>query len=398
MITEVIMPKLGQTMEEGKIERWLKKKGDRVKKGEALLEVTTDKATLEVEAYGSGILRKVIVPDGETVPVTTVIGYIAEEDDKLPDKAEKADSPARPAGGSEPESEISVPLPGKKSELNFSRKERIKASPLAKRIAAEKGIDLGKVEGTGPGGRITKEDVLSAVSPAKTLTGLTPMRKAIAEQMAKSKKEIPHYYLTAEVDMSEVSKKRKNLKGISVTHFIIKAVATALSEFRQVNAIWEENGPRSFSEANIGIAVGLEDGIIVPVLRNAGKKTLREISSETGSLVSRAKERKLSAEEYSGATFTISNLGMFGIESFLPIINPPQAAILGIGAIKEKCIPVEGKIEIKPMMKLTLSVDHRAVDGACAAQFMRKLCSILETAGTGDHRMGDHRGAPLPGI
>ncbi len=381
MITEVIMPKLGQTMEEGKIERWLKKKGDRVEKGEALLEVTTDKATLEVEAYGSGILRKVIVPDGETVLVTTVIGYIAEENDKLPDKA---DSPAKPAGGSEPEPEVSVPLPGKESELNFSRKERIKASPLAKRIAAENGIDLEKVEGTGPGGRITKEDVLSAVSPVKIPTGLTPMRKAIAEQMAKSKREIPHYYLTAEVDMSEVSKKRKNLKGISVTHFIIKAVAAALSEFQQVNAVWEGNGPRSFPEANIGIAVGLEDGIIVPVLRNAGKKTVREISSETASLVSKAKERKLSVEEYSGATFTISNLGMFGIESFLPIINPPQAAILGIGAIKEKCIPVEGKIEIKPMMKLTLSVDHRAVDGACAAQFMRKLCSILETAAIED--------------
>lgn len=384
MVTEIIMPKLGQTMEEGKIERWLKKEGDRVEKGEILLEVTTDKATLEVEAYGSGILRKVIVPDGETVPVTTVIGYIAEEGDKLPDKAEKAVPPAKPAGGSEPEPEISVPLPDKNAEMSFSRKERIKASPLAKKIAVEKGIDLGKIKGTGPGGRITKEDVISAVSPVETVIGLSPMRKAIAEQMTKSKREIPHYYLTVEVDMSEVSKKRENLKGISVTHFIIKAVAEALSEFRQLNAVWEENGPRSFSEVNIGIAVGLEDGLIVPVLRNAGKKTISEISSETASLVRRAKERKLSVEEYSGAAFTISNLGMFGIESFLPIINPPQAAILGIGAIKDKCVPVEGKIEIKPMMKLTLSVDHRAVDGACAAQFMRKLCSVLETAGTAD--------------
>ena len=205
------------------------------------------------------------------------------------------------------------------------------------------------------------------------------MRKAIAEQMSRSKREIPHYYLTAEIDMSEVSKKRASL-SLSFTPIIIKAVAQALSEFPQVNAHWQAGGIETFPEANIGIAVALEEGLIVPVLRDAQKKTVQEISTEVKSLAARAKEKKLSVEEYAGATFTISNLGMFGIENFVPIINPPQVGILGIGAIEEKCAAVDGKVEIRPRMKLTLSVDHRAVDGAVAAQFLKRLKAILETA------------------
>jgi pyruvate dehydrogenase E2 component (dihydrolipoamide acetyltransferase) len=372
MVTEVIMPKLGQTMEEGKIESWLKKEGDTVEKGDVLLEITTDKATLEVEAYGSGILRKIIVGDGETVPVTAVIGYIADEGEQLPEVPEK------------PKEAISVRTEERVRYEAVPREQlsagkRVKASPLAKKIAIEKGIDIGKVKGTGPGGRITKEDVLAVASAGGGAAGLSPMRKAIAEQMSRSKREIPHYYLTAEIDMSEVSKERASL-SLSFTPIIIKAVAQALSEFPQVNAHWQEGGIKTFPEANIGIAVALEEGLIVPVLRDAWKKTVQEISAEVEGLAVRAREKKLSVEEYAGATFTISNLGMFGIENFVPIINPPQVGILGIGAIEEKCAAVDGKVEIRPRMKLTLSVDHRAVDGVVAAQFLKRLRTILETA------------------
>ncbi len=375
MVTEVIMPKLGQTMEEGKIERWLKKEGDRVEKGEILLEITTDKATLEVEAYGSGMLRKIIVPEGQTVPVTTVIGYIAEEGEELPAATKEipaqreTESPAQATVRTETRAQYTA-----KPE----KETKIKASPLAKKIAAEKGIDLSKVKGTGPGGRITKEDVLSSTPSTEKSAELSPMRKAIAERMSKSKREIPHYYLITEVDMTEVSKKRENLSGISYTHIIIKAVAEALIEFPQLNASWQENGIKAFHNIDIGIAVALEDGIITPVLRNVDKKTLQEISSEVNRLAEKTKEKKLTIEEYSGATFTISNLGMFGIESFLPIINPPQACILGIGAIKEKCVAISGKVEIRPVMKIALSADHRVVDGITTAQFMKKLTDILE--------------------
>ncbi len=388
MVTEVIMPKLGQTMEEGKVEKWVKKEGDRVEKGEILLEVTTDKATLEVEAYASGVLRKVLVPAGETVPVTTVIGYIAEENEELPE------APKRPGdvgaglvptlGDHKGRPYASVREPAKLAPVKTGEKPsaggKVKASPLAKKIAAEKGIDIEKVKGTGPGGRITKEDVLAAVSGAGVPSGLSPMRKAIAEQMSRSKREIPHYYVTTEVDMAQVSKKREGLSGISFTHIIIKAVAQTLSEFPQLNAIWQEDGPKTFPEVNIGIAVALEEGLIVPVLRDAGKKTVQEIASGVETLVRKAKEKKLKAEEYSGATFTISNLGMFGIENFIPIINPPEVGILGIGGIQEKCVAIDGKVEIRLRMKLTLSADHRAVDGAYAAQFLKALGSVLETA------------------
>ena len=375
MVTEIIMPKLGQTMEEGKIERWLKKEGDRVEKGEILLEITTDKATLEVESYGSGILRKMIVAEGETVPVTAVIGYIADESEELPETPGKIPAAAEEAA---PHKEGPVKEEKKPEAVPSKDAGKVKASPLARKIAAEKGIDLSKVEGTGPGGRITKEDVLSGTPAEEKLAGLSPMRKAIAETVSKSKREIPHYYLTADIDMTEASKKREKLPDISHTHIIIKAVAQALLEFPQLNASWQEGGIKTFDDINIGIVVALEDGMITSVLRNADKKTIQEISSEAGRLVTKSRERKLTMEEYSGATFSISNLGMFGIESFIPIITPPQACMLGIGGIKEKCVAINGKMEIRPVMKVTLSSDHRVVDGVATAQFMKKLTDILE--------------------
>ena len=375
MATEVIMPKLGQTMEEGKIEKWLKKEGNKVEKGEILLEITTDKATLEVEAYGSGILRKIIVPEGETVPVTAVIGYIAEEGEELPEiKKETPAATEKPSPGKETPVRVETKL----ETVPPQDRGKIKASPLARKLAAEKGIDLSKIRGTGPQERITKEDVLSAIPAEEGLAELSPMRKAIADTVSKSKREIPHYYTTIDVDMTEASKKRQNLPEISFTHIIIKAVAEALLEFPQLNASWREGGIKTFQDVNIGIVVALEDGIITPVLRNVDKRTIQEISSETGRLAAKAKEKKLTAEEYSGATFTLSNLGMFGIECFIPIITPPEACMLGIGAIKEKCVAINGKAEIRPVMKIALSADHRVVDGATTAQFLKKLTDILE--------------------
>jgi len=384
MVTEVIMPKLGQTMEEGKIERWLKKEGDPVKKGEILLEITTDKATLEVESYGSGILKKIIVPEGETVPVTTVIGYVGEKDEALPEAPEKGPGEKK-TGEKKPELEKQKTGAAVASEEKggTAPKEDIKASPLAKKLALQKGVDLSRVKGSGPGGRITKDDVLAAESGepgAVGTSGISPMRKAIAEQMSRSKREIPHYYVTVEVDMSGVAEKKKNLPGISYTHMLIKAVATALTEFPQINAVWEGDGAKTFKEVNLGVAVALEEGLIVPVLRNAAGKSLKEISAMVGELAERAKKKKLKTDEYSGGTFTVSNLGMFGVDNFIPIINPPEVGILGIGAIRDACVAVEGKVEIRPFMKLTLSADHRAVDGAYAGQFLNKIKTILENA------------------
>jgi pyruvate dehydrogenase E2 component (dihydrolipoamide acetyltransferase) len=377
-------------MEEGVIERWVKKEGERVEKGDILLEITTDKATLEVESYGSGILRRILSPEGETVPVAQVIALIAEEGEELPEIK------PRPEVGSQEKKEVAVEEEGKEPVFTLRQEEirgRVKASPLAKKLAREKGIDLSGVTGTGPGGRITKEDVLKTVQGSKLkvekekVVPLSPMRKAIAAVMSESKRTVPHYYLTVEVDMTEVVKRREKLlpevekkTGIrlSFNHLLILSVARALKIFPPLTSRWDDKGIAVSEEINLGIAVSLEEGLIVPVLREVDKKGLEEIVSETGSLMSGARAKKLKAEEYSGATFTISNLGMFGIESFLPIINRSQSAILGIGAILKKPAVIEDRLEVRHLMKLTLSVDHRVVDGAVAARFLQKLKEILE--------------------
>lgn len=401
MVTEIIMPKLGQTMEEGVVERWVKKEGDRVEKGDILLEITTDKATLEVESYASGILRRILVQEGETVPVTQVIALIAELDEELPEIAPKLEL------GRQPEiTAVKAEVSGEgapASPLRSAPGERIKASPLAKKLAREKGVDLAKILGTGPGGRITKEDVLKIVEaphPVGTpklkvekekIEPLSPMRKAIAELMSESKRTIPHYYLTIEVDMTESVNRRRELLpeieqktgvGLSFNHILIQAVARSLKDSPGLTSRWEGGGIISEEKINVGIAVSLDEGLIVPVLKEADKKGLGEIVSETESLISRAREKKLKAEEYYGAALTISNLGMLGIENFIPIIIPPQSAILGVGAIVKKPAVVEDKLQVRHLMKLTLSIDHRVADGAEAAQFLQKLKEILEKGET----------------
>jgi pyruvate dehydrogenase E2 component (dihydrolipoamide acetyltransferase) len=391
MVVEVIMPKLGQTMEEGKIIKWLKKEGERVEKGEPLVEIETDKTILEVEARGSGVLRKILAAEDDVVPVTKTIGYIAEEDEVIQEEA--APTPAAPTA-------TAAGMPS--MEKPKVKTVRVKASPLAKKIAEENGIDLSWVIGTGPGGRITKDDVLShlASKAAVTAPTLAPtlaeeleaipmsgMRKAIAKKMVYSKTNIPHFYVSTEVDMTEAAKMRQNLipdieaktgVRLSFTHVLIRSVAMALKEFPQINAIYDNGNIKLAKEINIGIAVGLEEGLIVPVLKGADRMDMIQIASKASRLVAKAREKRLREDEFVGGTFTISNMGAFDVDSFIAIINPPETAILAVGRTKEKPAVVEGRVEVRNMMTITLSADHRIVDGVLAAKFLQRIKAILE--------------------
>ena len=383
MVTEVIMPKMGQTMERGKIIKWLKKDGEEVRRGDPLLEIETDKTTIEVEARESGIL-KIIAEEGEEVPIATTIAYIIKEGETIPEGKEPKKTP-------------------EKAEVTPVK--RVKASPLARKIAEEKGIDLTKVQGTGPGGRITKNDVLAYLEreaeaasaekasmestlPEYEVVPMSSMRRAIARKMVESKTYAPHFYVTVQVDMTEAVRMRENLiplfeakKGVrlSFTHLLIKAVASALGKYPQLNATFEEDEIRIWKDVNIGIAVSLEDGLIVPVLRGANKLDLFEIASQASELVTKAREKRLREDEFSGGTFTISNMGAVGVDSFIAIINIPETAILATGRISDKPAVVDGELTIRKMMNMTLSADHRVVDGVTAAKFLQEIKRLLES-------------------
>jgi len=388
MVTKVIMPKLGETMEEGEIIQWLKKEGEKIKEGEPLLEIATDKANMEVEATTTGFLKKIVAEQGKIVPVTEVIAYIAES-------MEEEISPERPEqkGG-----ELKAP-PGKKVEEERKEKVRevrkpgpIKASPLARKLAKDHGIDLREVEGTGPGGRIVREDVLKLLEKEKEVVGekeltLSRVERLIAEKMTRSKREIPHFYLTIEVDFSQVAVMRQHLreefeeeKGLHLTYtdFLIKACARALALFPRVNSHYEEGQIKSISQINIGLAITREQGLIVPVIKEADKKGLFAIGQERVNLVKKANKDSLSLKELEGGTFTLSNLGMMGIKRFTPIINPPEACILGVGEIKNRPVVVDSRVEIAPLMEMTLSCDHRVVDGYLGARFLGEIKKGLE--------------------
>jgi len=383
MVTEVIMPKMGQTMERGKIIKWLKKDGEEVRRGDPLLEIETDKTTIEVEARESGIL-KIIAEEGEEVPIATTIAYIIKEGETIPEGKEPKKTP-------------------EKAEATAVK--RVKASPLARKIAEEKGIDLTKVQGTGPGGRITKNDVLAYLEreaeaasaekasmestlPEYEVVPMSSMRRAIARKMVESKTYAPHFYVTVQVDVTEAVRMRENLiplfeakKGVrlSFTHLLIKAVASALEKYPQLNATFEEDEIRIWKDVNIGIAVSLEDGLIVPVLRGANKLDLFEIASQASELVTKAREKRLREDEFSGGTFTISNMGAVGVDSFIAIINIPETAILATGRISDKPAVVDGELTIRKMMNMTLSADHRVVDGVTAAKFLQEIKRLLES-------------------
>ncbi|MEM3013874.1 MAG: dihydrolipoamide acetyltransferase family protein [Candidatus Bathyarchaeia archaeon] len=392
MVTEVIMPKMGQTMEKGRIIRWLKKEGEVVQRGEPLLEIETDKTTIEVEARGAGILRKIVAQEGEEAPIGKIIGYIAREDEPLPEEPQIiAETPAKKT------TEKISTEPAKPPE-GPEVAEKVKASPLAKKLAEELGININEVVGTGPGGRITREDVLAFAAKKQKVVAeeaaefqvvpLTSMRKAIASKMVQSKTSAPHFYVSTQVDMTEAVRLRETLlptyetetgARLSFTHMLVKAVALALAEFPRLNSTFEDENIRQWTSVNIGIAVSLEDGLIVPVLRNADKLSLKEIVVKTTDLVARAREKKLREEEFSGGTFTISNMGQFDVDSFVAIINVPETAILATGRINDRVVVVNGGIVVRKMMTVTLSADHRVVDGAYAAKFLQKVKNLLES-------------------
>lgn len=499
MATQVVMPKLSPTMEEGQLTRWLKKEGDKVSTGEPLAEIDTDKATMEAQALASGVLRKILVDEGQTVPLGEIIAIIADADEDisaLVGKAESGQAAAEnkqsiesvEAGQYGAQQELATVVPdGERTQETIQGKAikgdtgtdpgapppqqesrdaqppaaertkqtlppggdgqasqpssnggqqaggRIVVSPLAARMAAEAGINIQTLAGSGPGGRIIKRDIEAAMNagsaqpaaqPQQTpllppqqpappalravetstappqpqpaekaqLEGaspyrdvpLTEMRRTIARRLASSIGPVPHFFLTTEIEMNEAADLRRSLNEldpelkVSINDVIIKVAAVALVEHKQVNASFQEKVLRYYEQADIGVAVALEDGLITPVVRAADRKSIGQISREIRALAERARNRQLRPEEYTGATFSVSNLGMFGIDEFTAVINPPEAAILAVGAISEKPVVRDGETLVRQMMRVTMSCDHRVIDGATGAKFLQTFKKILE--------------------
>ena len=450
MITKVFMPKLSDAMETGKVIKWLKKEGDPVKGGDLLVEVETDKANVEIEAFGAGVLRKIVVAEGGTVPVGEMIGVIADPAEDISSMA--AAAPAKPAGPapaaaapapaakpapapamapaaagplpamesyqSVPATTAVVPLAPVAASAPSSTDGRVKASPLARKIAGQTGVDLRLIQGTGPGGRIIRRDVEAAKTaprpapasapqpagaprptavPARPQfvipprpeaefedVAMSPMRAAIAKRMPMSKAPVPHFYVTSEVAMDEAWALREQLNAldgqpkISVTDMVIKAVALALLKNPGVNAQLSGQAIRVHHRAHIGIAVALDQGLITPVLRDCDAKPLARIAVESRDLAERARGGKLRAQEISGATFSISNLGMYDVEEFSAIINPPEGAILAVGSVLQKPVVEDGELRVGRRMRMTISCDHRVMDGAMGARFLQDVKRLLE--------------------
>ncbi|MDA0987059.1 MAG: dihydrolipoamide acetyltransferase family protein [Bacteroidetes bacterium] len=388
MATRIDMPKLSDTMDEGIILKWRKNEGEEVKQGEIIADVQSDKADMELEAYESGIILKLFAKEKEAVKVgapLVIIGSKGEDISELlstePKKVEKQKSITQE------KVKTSKPIISKK----FSTDSRIKASPLAKKIAEQKGVALGRVIGTGPFGRIVKQDVenISLLSNLKyssedvEVVPVTMMRKTIARRLSASKTIAPHFYVTSEIKMMKASKFRDDLISklnfkISFNDIIVKSVSLALQKHSEVNSSWDYDSILIHKKINIGIAVATDDGLTTPIIKNANQKSILEISTEIKELAQKARERKLKPEEYQGSTFTISNLGMFDVENFTAIINPPESAILAIGSIIEKPIVENGQMIIGKTMKITLSSDHRVIDGVVAGKFLQTLKQILE--------------------
>ena len=443
MATQVVMPKLSPTMEEGQLSRWLKNEGDKVSFGEPIAEIDTDKATMEATATTSGVLRKIIVPAGETVPLGAPIAIVGEPDEDISGLLAEASSGSAQAEKKEPAQEKSetapppqeaAPEPSKaqpepqaqpaeaQAGGNGQRGDgRLIVSPIAARMAADAGINLNTLTGSGPGGRIVKRDIEEAMKggasaqpqaqpqaqpeerpavqqapaqqPAVQPAGgaapyreenVTTMRATIARRLVTSLGPIPHIFLTTEVEMDRTVEMRRQLNEldpenkVSINDFVIKVAAVALMQHPAVNASFQEKTVRYYERADIGVAVALENGLITPVVRGANAKSVGQISREVKELAERARNRKLAPEEYTGATFSVSNLGMFGITEFTALINPPEACILAVGAMTPTPVVREGQVTVRQLMKVTLSCDHRIVDGATGAKFLQTLKKILE--------------------
>jgi len=392
--SEVKLPRLGQGMESGTIVKWLKNEGDPVEKGEPLYELDTDKVTQEVEAEASGVLLKIAVNEGE-VPVGRTIAVIGEQGEEVPvssdepepaaEEPEPKEAPVQPQGNGRPDESPTIQATG----------GRVKASPLARRIARERGIDLASLRGTGPEGRIVAEDVeragdAPAAAPAPMPAGvverreLTSTRKTIARRLTEAW-QIPVFQLQASADMTRVNalvaRLREAETKATVTDVLTKVCATALIRHREVNAQWTDDAILVFPTANVGIAVATPQGLIVPVIRGAERLQLAEIVAARTDIVTRAREGKLQRADLEEGTFTISNLGMYRVEAFTAVLNPPQAAIVAVGAIEERAVPHDGEIAVRPMMTLMATFDHRAVDGAPAAEFLQTVKELLEEPG-----------------
>jgi pyruvate dehydrogenase E2 component (dihydrolipoyllysine-residue acetyltransferase) len=416
MATDVIMPALGVAQEKGTLLNWLKAEGQAVTKGEPLMEVETDKATVEIEAPASGILANVAAFPGDEVPVGNRIAVILAPGEVASPAALKSPHPLPEGEGireerAAPEREgISegrprprehgtgdghpLPVGEGRVEGRSAGRGKILASPAAKRIAKEKGIDLASLKGSGPDGAVITEDVLrSATSQAaapggppkiKETVQLTPMRRIVGERMTKSKQTAPHFYLTMDADMTEVTRRRSALKEKgeqlipSINDFILSACARALKDFPSLNAAFTDQRVELYSDINIGVAVALEEGLVVPVIRNADRLSLQELSQQSRELADKAQKKKLFPLDYEGGTFTVSNLGMFGVDSFVAIINPPQCAILAVGQVGPRVVPHGEGIAVRPLMTMSLSADHRVVDGAIAARFLQEVKRLLE--------------------
>jgi pyruvate dehydrogenase E2 component (dihydrolipoamide acetyltransferase) len=405
MATDVSLPRLGQGMEAGTIVRWLKSEGDQVEKGEPLYELDTDKVTQEVEAEASGVLLKILAGEGEEIEVGKRIAVIGEQGEEVSAEAEAE------VEVEEDEQEEGSPGPAREEEREQGREAaadeepaaeaqqasrvngRIKASPLARRIARERNIDLASLTGTGPEGRIVAEDVeRAAATPAHATVGaapleaevvpLTSIRRTIARRLTQAW-EAPAFQISMSADMTRAQALRERLRDqkVTVTDVLTKLAAIALLRHREVNAHFADDELRIFPSAHVGLAVATERGLVVPVIREAERKSLVELAIERGQLVERARDAKLTQDDLEGGTFTISNLGMYGVEIFTAVLNPPQAAILAVGAIEEKPVVEEGEVVVRPLMAMTLTCDHRAVDGAKASEFLRELKTLLEEPG-----------------
>jgi pyruvate dehydrogenase E2 component (dihydrolipoamide acetyltransferase) len=426
MATKVIMPKLSPTMEEGQISRWLKKEGDKVSMGEPLAEIDTDKATMEMQALANGVLRKIMINEGQSAPLGQLIAIIAEPNEDIASLMSEAPA-AAPAKPEQPKQEAQEKLAEQAASQPQARAAaasaspaprhvdngqprtdsgRMIVSPLAARMAAEAGIDLRSLQGSGPGGRIIKRDIEAAISepkpepsfPRAVPAGQIPqigasayrdepaseIRKTIAKRLVTSLGPVPHFFLTAEIEMDRAAEMRRGINAldpdlkISINDVIIKVAAAALVQHPEVNASFQEKFVRYYERADIGVAVAIEDGLITPVVRAADQKSLSQIAAEVRELAERARSRKLKPDEYTGATFSISNLGMFGIDEFTAVINPPEGAILAVGAMSAKPVVRDNEIVIRQMMRVTMSCDHRVIDGATGAKFLQTFKKILE--------------------
>jgi pyruvate dehydrogenase E2 component (dihydrolipoamide acetyltransferase) len=399
MITKVLMEALSPTMEEGKVLTWLKQEGDTVTDGDVLAEVETDKAVMELQARGAGVLRTILAGDGATVEVGSLVAIIADPDDDITALAGGGSAPPAPAPESEPAADAAPapksPATPEAPPAPADAGARIKASPLARRMAGERGLDLATITGSGPSGRIVKRDVEHARAPAAVAAPtaapggfedveLTQIRKTIAKRLTASIGPIPHFFLTTEVDMERAADARAALNAlddgprISFNDIILKAVAHALRQHRACNAWWMDDRIRYFNDVHVAMAVAVDDGLITPVIRHTDRKSLREIAMESRQLAERARERKLTPEEYTGSTFSVSNLGMFDIDQFTAVINPPEAGIVAVGSIEEKPVIIDGELEVRRRMRLTMSCDHRVIDGATGAQFLQTVKRMLE--------------------